>query len=209
MCLTRAEADLGDLSKWNWDGDVILHDTIVPSARPVPGTRHQYRIDVREFLVSERNAVMRETLDRKIPAYLRRHHGSLPLFRSRGPRSFDYRAAVIAGYVADTISYRASRGRDPWLFPDETLAEGSGDCEDRAFLLASLLLASGVSPYNVRVAFGRVLDGVESYDHMWVMYRKERGSWSLLEPLRRRVCIRPEATRTGSPRMGISCSEDD
>jgi hypothetical protein len=69
------------------------------------------------------------------------------------------------------------------MFPDETLTLKRGDCEDRAFLLASLLLASGISSYNVRVALGKVKYGSIEYDHVWVMYKSEAGMWMLLEPL--------------------------
>jgi transglutaminase-like putative cysteine protease len=50
-----------------------------------------------------------------------------------------------------------SRDYDTWLFPDETLALKRGDCEDISFLIASLLIASGISPYTVRVAIGYLL----------------------------------------------------
>jgi len=63
-----------------------------------------------------------------------------------------------------------------------------GDCEDRALLKASLLLASGVSGYNVRVALGKLRVYPKSgnpreYDHAWVMYKNEEGHWIILEPL--------------------------
>jgi hypothetical protein len=95
---------------------------------------------------------------------------------------------VIASYVAQAIRYSARTGRDPWQFPDETLFLHSGDCEDIAFLLASLMLAAGVSGYNIRVALGRIrlshLTGRSSeHDHMWVMYKNEAGRWMVIEPL--------------------------
>lgn len=188
MCLAASSSvSVGD---WNWDGDVILHRCIVPSGRPVVGSRHsrrQYPIDVREFLVTERNEMMRQTLGVDVREYAKAHGADWDLFQSRRPRSFDHRAQVIAGYVADEIRYLSRRGRDPWQFPDETLFLKSGDCEDRAFLIASLLLASGISGYNVRVALGKVRareDGrTTRHDHAWVMYKNEAGRWELIEPL--------------------------
>jgi predicted transglutaminase-like cysteine proteinase len=63
--------------------------------------------------------------------------------------------------------------------PDETLKLRSGDCEDRALLIASMLLASGISSFNVRVALGkfRAWMGEEHDDfgHVWVMYKDESG----------------------------------
>ncbi len=184
MCF--AASNVMDLSKWNWDGDVIVQQPIVPSGRRVVGvrSRRSYNIDVREYFTSNHNAVMDQVVRERIPHYLRKCSGSVARFKARKQGSFDYRAATITNFVADNISYQAGKGRDPWQFPDETLAIEAGDCEDRAFLLASLLLAAGISPYNVRVAFGRMIVGGTPHDHMWVMYKNERGYWTLIEPLR-------------------------
>ena len=190
-----------NLTKWNWDGDVIIQQPIVPSGRKVIGARSRksYDIDVREFLASSRNAVMGRLLRIEIPHYIRQHGGSVARFQARNPGCFDYRAAVVTNFVADTIAYQSGRGRDPWQFPDETLALKTGDCEDRAFLIASLLLASEVSPFNFRVAFGKMIVNNESHDHMWVMYKSERGVWSVIEPLRLGMSLADEhIPETGS-----------
>ena len=189
MCLVKSS--IRNLSRWNWDGDVIIHESVVPSSRPVVGSRSlrkQYDIDVREFLVTEDNAIMRRTLAEDITAFLKEIKGDAGLFKARGKGAFDYRANIIAAFVARKIKYNGRRGRDPWQFPDETLFLKSGDCEDRAFLIASLLLASGVSTFNVRVALGRMRQyrtraRPQDYDHAWVMYKNEAGAWILLEPL--------------------------
>ena len=58
MCMTLSP--VAGLTKWNWDGDCIVHDCVVPSGRPAVGhigKRYEYPIDVREFLVAERNEV--------------------------------------------------------------------------------------------------------------------------------------------------------
>lgn len=183
MCFEAG--NVSDFSKWNWDGDVIVRQPIVPSGRKVVGvrSRRSYNIDVREYLTPSHNAVMTRVIRETMPRYIRKHGGSVPRFEARTPGSFDYRTAAITNFVADKIAYQAGKGRDPWQFPDETLAIEAGDCEDRAFLIASLLLAAGISPYNVRVAFGQMVVGGTPHDHMWVMYKNERGHWSLIEPL--------------------------
>jgi len=56
-----------------------------------------------------------------------------------------------------------------------------GDCEDSAFLLGALLLASGVSDQFVRVVLGRVVSPEGTYGHAWVVYQSEAGQWCLLE----------------------------
>jgi len=170
---------------------VIIRESVVPSSRPVVSTRSmrkQYDIDVREFLVTEDNAVMRRTLGQDVPAFLKEIGGDLALLQSRRPGAFDYRADILSAFVACRIRYRSRPGRDPWQFPDETLFLKSGDCEDRAFLIASLLLASGISGFNVRVALGKFRHyrrgkSPQDYDHAWVMYKTEAGHWTVLEPL--------------------------
>ncbi|HYK89488.1 MAG TPA: transglutaminase domain-containing protein [Acidobacteriota bacterium] len=182
MCF--GASNIKNISKYNWEGDVIIQQPIVPSGRRIIGSRKSYDIDVREYLASNRNAVMERAVRETIPRYLRKHGGSVSRFVARERGSFDYRSAVITNFVADTIAYKSAEGRDPWQFPDETLVLKTGDCEDRAFLLAALLLASGVSPFSFRVAFGKMMVGDASHDHMWVMYKSERGYWAVIEPLR-------------------------
>ena len=188
MCLMRSP--IRNVSRWNWDGDVIIRESVVPSSRPVVGSHspsRQYDIDVREFLVTEDNAVMRRTLQEDISAFLKELGGDAVFFRSRDKGAFDYRANILSAFVARKIKYRSRKGNDPWQFPDETLFLKSGDCEDRAFLIAALLLASGISGFNVRVAIGKFRHfhgpAATDYDHAWVMYKNEAGTWTILEPL--------------------------
>jgi hypothetical protein len=186
------------LDAGSWEGDVTVDRPIVPSSRPAVGRkRGGYDIDAREFLVSERNAVIRRTLSERVSEFVKRTGGDWDRFSSRVPGSFDYRVDCLAAFVAQTIEYR-SRPGDPWQFPDETLALGTGDCEDVAFLLASLILGSGVSGYHVRVALGRVEVAnaavTEQFDHVWVAYKTESGRWSIIDPL---VCTKPSPPKKG------------
>jgi len=104
----------------------------------------------------------------------------------KSPGSFDKRAWQIWKYVVENITYRpdriAQRKPDFWQFPAETIALESGDCEDSAFLLASLLLASGISPFCIRVVFGTLTqrDGMQTA-HAWPIYKNESGEWRVLE----------------------------
>lgn len=186
MCFSFSK--VSQSAKWNWDGERIVHDSIVPSSRPPVGhSDGNYDIDVREFLVNERNVVMRRTLEVDIKKFMAKlPHASWDLFRSRDPGSFDFRAHIIAEFVSQRIQYLQSDGHDPWQFPEETLTLKSGDCEDRALLIASLLLASGISSFNVRVALGKFRVSIhgkhQDYDHVWVMYKSESGNWQVIEP---------------------------
>lgn len=181
MCFTLSR--LITTGRWNWEGDEIVYRPVICGARRTPNKKISYEIDIREFLTTKDNEVVASTIGSAV--------GDLqPLeqarFRSRKPGSFDYRVQVIMRYFLKHFRYIPGKKRnDYWLFPDETIAEKGGDCEDRAILLAALLLASGVSGYVIRVALGRLYDAEnsESKDHAWVMYRNEDGKWMCLEPL--------------------------
>ncbi len=177
---------------WNWNGDEIVHLPIVPASRPIPGSKAKtrYKIDIREYLTTTNNAVVGERLGQIIKALPT--DGEQALFRSHSRGSFDFRADTILESFSDlrylTKANVAPGCPDAWLYPDETLAENGGDCEDLAFLLAALLMASGISGYCVRVALGSLHitlpDGkAEKHDHCWVMYQNEGAVWEILEPL--------------------------
>jgi len=168
----------------NWEGDQILHSSVIESARYVPGTRRRYPIDIREFLSTQGNAVVHRALEdavAQLPSAAERE-----CFWSRGSGSFDHRVRTICGFLSRAVTYsRRATGFKQWLFPDETLAQGGGDCEDHAFLLGALLLAADLSGYVVRVALGELRNQRtgEARDHAWVMYQSEAGPWLLLDPL--------------------------
>lgn len=192
MCLVSGT--IVNVSKWNWDGDHIVHDCTVPSAREVIGYHKKYPLDIREFLISEKNSTMRNTLSKDFPKFLKRYYSDkkgkkYSFFESKEEGSFDFKAKLITNFVAQNIEYKPADGTDPWLFPDETLCIKEGDCEDRAFLIASLMLASGISSFNVRVALGKVKtlfsnNEVRIFDHVWVMYKNEIGRWRVIDPLK-------------------------
>src|SRR5580765_5407394 len=192
MCLTRKRQL--ELERWNWEGDQIVLDTVVPASRPLPGHKAKdYPTDVRKYLVTTHSDVLRRGVDED----LREHVASLPggdwsRCTGRTAGCFDYRARMVADFVAQRVAYRF-RGNDAWLFPEETLLVRADDCEDRALLTAALLLQSGVSTFNVRVAIGRVAFGSrQAYDHAWVVYKNEIGTWTAIDP--------PAATVQTAPR---------
>lgn len=192
---------------WNWNGDEIVHLPIVPASRPIPGvkTKSRYKIDIREYLTTTNNAVVGERLGgiiQQLPA------AEQALFRSHSRSSFDFRADTVLESFRD-LRYRPKANvtagcTDAWLYPDETLHQKGGDCEDLAFLLAALLLAAGISSYCVRVALGSLHitlpDGKEQkHDHCWVMYQNEGAVWEILEPMTR-VGGRTDKSLSGSAR---------
>jgi hypothetical protein len=174
---------------WNWSGDHIVHTPIVRACRTIPGRARRYDIDIRQFLTTASNAVVGRTLSKIIDALPAERQA---LFRSHERGSFDFRADAMVQFIG-TLKYlrahhREKTGPDAWLFPDETLEQGGGDCEDLAFVLAALLLAAGVSSYCIRVALGTLTITPPRgkrvrHDHCWVMYQNESGVWEILEPL--------------------------
>lgn len=75
-------------------------------------------------------------------------------------------------YISDEENYGTSEFWAPAIF---TLMKGSGDCEDGAFLIASLALNSGVPADRIRV-YGGFVDagaGAPSGGHGWVGYLRE------------------------------------
>lgn len=195
MCLHAAP-----LASPSLDGGVIVHRCIVPSARPVAGrARPRYEIDVREFLTTTRNAVIARAIDRDLRAMVDaadRTDGGGRLFgahrdmwdylTSNAPGSFDLRVEAVRHFVATRVRAVPDPRAGVWQFPDETLRLGRGDCEDLSFLVASMLLAAGISAYNVRVCLGTVdmhtARGSRRFDHVWVAYRTEAGRWTVIEP---------------------------
>jgi hypothetical protein len=165
--------------RYNWEGDLILQDSAIEKKRYVIGRKQPITTDIREWISFEENIIMKEILGE-----LREKH-RLPT--TKKPGDFDKRAMVVwrfitkhVKYVYDTTEYKKG---DFWLFPPETFQIRKGDCEDGSFLLASLLIASGISPFCVRVVLGRAYDetGRSLGGHCWPVYKNEIGRWCILE----------------------------
>lgn len=88
-------------------------------------------------------------------------------------------------FVRDKIKYQEDLGGDIWRLPRETLRLGYGDCDDKANLLAAMLLCIGK---DVWVRVGRVRVPVSweyvkagEFDHVWVLMR-DGVKWIPLDP---------------------------
>jgi predicted transglutaminase-like cysteine proteinase len=63
---------------------------------------------------------------------------------------FHEKVEEVIRYINDHIQYCPDEaGDDYWQKPQETIARGKGDCEDLAFLAASMLIAAGLSEDSV------------------------------------------------------------
>lgn len=164
---------------YNWEGDVILRDTAIEKKRYVIGRREPITTDIREWVLFSDNIIMKHIL-----AELREKH-DLPT--TKKPGNFDRRAMAIWRFVAANVTYVYDTAQykkdDFWLFPPETYQLGKGDCEDTSFLLASLLIAGGISPFCVRIVLGMTYDEKNKPlgGHCWPVYKNESGRWCILE----------------------------
>jgi predicted transglutaminase-like cysteine proteinase len=59
--------------------------------------------------------------------------------------------AAITNYVNTNVSYQLDEPGEGWSSASNTLASGSGDCEDMAILVANLAIACGVEESKVQV----------------------------------------------------------
>jgi hypothetical protein len=165
---------------YNWEGDYIIQNSVIQKKRYVIGSpNRQITTDIREWISAPDNTVMKDIL-RKLA-----QDEGLP--RTKKPGDFDKRAMIIWALVAKSIKYvhdsDKQKKEDFWLFPTEVFTLGRGDCEDGTFLLVSLLIASGISPFCTRVALGEVFDENDQSlgGHCWPVYKNELGQWCILE----------------------------
>lgn len=190
----------------DWSGGRIVVPPTVRVKRLLPGRGKRpvaIPMDLRSFVSSDPSSVVTRWIDGKLEAEAAHDPDLATLLANRRTRNwFDATAHLVADIVFRDVEYREREGAT-WQLPEETLALLRGDCEDRATLLASALVAAGISPYNVRVALGHVT--VEGHSkkptrhaHAWVVYRSEAGAWTLLEPVPVES-QRPEVTLVHAP----------
>ena len=187
MCLNITRIDRTFF--YNWAGDQIV-SPLVTSARHVPGSkRTSLEIDVREFLAIEHSAEVRNFFLGKIVDG-RPCEERMQFFIGK-PGCFDFRMrCVIEAFGKLRYLPAKGRGRNEWLLPAETLANGGGECEDLAFLLLALLGEAEISQCCLRLVFGELVEtapggGQRRHAHAWVMYQLEGGAWMILDPVER------------------------
>jgi hypothetical protein len=187
--LTRGRA--GFANALDWGGVRIVVPPVVTVPRLLPGRRGRatpVSMDVRVFVPSKASNVVDAWISERVRARVDGASWLQSLLETRpSPGWFDAIAHLVADIVFEQIRYEPRSG-GAWQLAEETLALGRGDCEDRATLLGSALIAVGISPYNVRVALGHVALSEPGkrrrrVAHAWVVYRGEDGGWLPLEPV--------------------------
>jgi hypothetical protein len=90
----------------------------------------------------------------------------------------------LRDWVSSYISYRSDQDvhgiSEYWQLPAETLELRTGDCEDFAILLCSLLRAYGVPSDQVYVACGYGED--QTHGHAYLVEKWYQGIWRITEP---------------------------
>jgi hypothetical protein len=165
---------------YHWEGDLILHDTVIESRRSFNGGPDRViGMDIRK-LVSFGSSASADKIMRRLVEEKR-----LP--RGKGRGDFDRCAMILWDFIARNVSYlhdsERPGGRSACLLPHEVGTLRKGDCEDSSVLLASLLIACGISPFCVRVVLGEISDenGRLLGSHCWPIYKSESGRWCILE----------------------------
>jgi transglutaminase-like putative cysteine protease len=101
------------------------------------------------------------------------------------PRDWDAEVSAIFHWVQKNIRYtRDPNGVELFRTPRAAIADGIGDCDDMAIMLASLLLAAG---YRCRFRVIGLTEG--SYEHVYVVVgippvdpKEEPERWVPLDP---------------------------
>jgi hypothetical protein len=94
------------------------------------------------------------------------------------PGDYDDVALVCTQWVANNITYTTDTGLDDWNDARHTAILGTGDCEDGAILLYSLIRNSGIPAHRLRVYVGET----NGNGHAWVMYQRDHDNqWVVLD----------------------------
>ena len=102
--------------------------------------------------------------------------------------TMDLTAHACQRYVCRHLRYigdeKSSKLEECWQFPNETVLLKTGDCEDGAILMASLMLNAGIPSWRVRVTAGMVQEAptAEAGGHAYVTYcREQDNNWVILD----------------------------
>ena len=147
-------------SLYHWEGRRPLFDAVIHHKRfvLVPGREHCYcPFDLRRWVTPPDDELLGIAWRQIAASYADQLSMSGP--QAAGEMEHDghddAKALIVWHYIVEHVCYsRENREHDFWQFPSETLQLRSGDCEDKAFLCASLLLAAGIPPDRVRVVIG-------------------------------------------------------
>lgn len=100
----------------------------------------------------------------------------------------DATALSALDYVHKQIQYKydidAHNKSEYWQHPEETIQRKTGDCDDVALLVASLIRMCGIPAFRVKVCAGWVKTNKGKGGHAYCIYLKEKDNqWYVLDPV--------------------------
>jgi predicted transglutaminase-like cysteine proteinase len=160
--------------------------TIVIAGEMMPvscnqGLSHQpSTINQMKMLVTPDNPAVTQTLNEILSQPLPEITTMPDVYKSFLGYSQDFNRIVdwVGSNVSDVSDKSVHGVSDYWQLPSETLSLGTGDCEDYAILLTSLLRAYGVPADDVYVAIGKTST---DEDHAWVVEKFYKGVWRVID----------------------------
>lgn len=143
--------------------------------RGLPNNKGRIECDVSNFVMPDDNMVKTLVFD--------------TLGIKKSDKNNDKKAEIIQKWVCDNFKYvydQAQHGYvEHWQFPYESLQLMTGDCEDGAILIASMMIAAGIPRWRVRIAGGLVKTGnptAPTGGHGWCTYLRESDNkWIILD----------------------------
>jgi predicted transglutaminase-like cysteine proteinase len=174
------------------DGQATTHGYAVPPFSTIEGmfaVINSFHFEQNEADVRPDEEMIRDDLFTQ--TYLQYPNATLSRFVftivNRGD-SMDEKATKIIRWVIDHIDYATDEAiwgrKEMWQPPAVTFQRRTGDCEDGAFLVHSLLLNAGIPWKRVRTYGGlvRAGQGAETGGHAWTAYRRESDNeWVILD----------------------------
>jgi hypothetical protein len=159
--------DTYDAKYWNskWPTSPIIY-----SGRALRGKKENIGIDVRAFILTN-DAILQETI--KKYKLIKPTHDEI---------AWECQKFIVkfASYKDDTAINQCP---EFWQFPFESIQSGTGDCEDMAILMASLMINCGIPSYKVKVAAGYVRESPTAPQggHAYCIYLASDNNWRIMD----------------------------
>ena len=147
-------------TSWHDYGTVTAADRMIDVSELVPWRDHTTEKNLKEYYNKVNSRINLTAVN-----------GIADMIRSAFPGTYNIlQIAQAFEWVYSNIEYKTDAGVDYWQSTDETLARRTGDCEDQAILLASIIMALGgnarvniISEHAFPTAFV-LKSGIESYE---------------------------------------------
>ncbi len=137
-------------------------------SRYIPNSSIFFEIDVRNFIHTN-SCILRDIVDN---------------FNLKQDNN-DLTAKACYNWVIRWIKYRSDiqqqKVNEFWKFSFETIKTKTGDCEDGAILLLSLMAVAGIPAYRRKICAGWVKHKGNKIGHAYVIYLDDNNRWIPLD----------------------------